>query len=511
MTAWTLEKPVNQKNNPNIVLAVLCTGIFLAAVDQTVVVTVLPQIVSDLQNGFSSAGVERAGWIVTAYLTGYTIMLPLMGRVADLHGHRRTYNLAMAIFAAGSLMCALTPNLFFLVGFRAIQAVGGGAVLPIALAVVGDRFPSGKRALALGIIGAAAEAGGVLGPLYGSLIGQYLGWRAIFYLNIPLVLLIIWLMRRYVAESGRRGSRVDWRSGALLAAALGLATAGVSGAREAGWLVFGGPLLALSIGFLAGFIFSVKRAEHPLIDFSMFRSRSFSAANAAHFLLGVALITALAQVPVFAYSAGWPETADVSPLRGGLLLIRLTLLIPVGAVLGGLLSARVSGRLAAVAGFCLSAFGLWRLSMWQTTVGDLRQTFDLMTSGIGFGLVIAPISLAAIEALRRDRLASGASVLTASRITGMAVGLAALNSWGITDFESTMSRFPAPLPQIGESFSTYLNQISAWEHRNIITILGVFRDFFLIAAAACLLAVIPAILLFSGKRRPAGSNEDGFD
>ncbi len=487
----------------------LCTGIFLAALDQTVVVTVLPQIVSDLQNGFSSAGVERAGWIVTAYLTGYTIMLPLMGRVADLHGHRRTYNLAMAIFALGSLMCAFTPNLFFLVGFRAIQAVGGGAVLPIALAVVGRNFPPGKRAFALGIIGAAAEAGGVLGPLYGSVIGQYLGWRAIFYLNIPLVLIIIWLMRRHVAESERGGSRVDWRSGILLALALGLATTAVSGAREAGWLLFGAPLLALSLAFLAAFFISVLRSQHPLIDFSMFLNRSFSAANAAHFLLGVALITALAQVPVFAYSAGWPATADVSPLRGGLLLIRLTLLIPAGAVLGGLLSARVSGRLAAVAGFCLSAFGLWRLSMWQANVGDLRQTFDLMTSGMGFGLVIAPISLAAVEALRKERLASGTSVLTASRITGMAVGLAALNSWGITDFESTMSRFPAPLPQIGESFSTYLGQISTWEQRNIITILGVFRDFFLVAAAACLLAIIPAMLLFEGNRRKTSGDNNG--
>ncbi len=486
----------------------LCTGIFLAALDQTVVVTVLPQIVSDLENSFSSAGVERAGWIVTAYLTGYTVMLPLMGRVADLHGHRRTYNLAMAIFALGSLMCAFTPNLFFLVGFRAIQAVGGGAVLPIALAVVGRSFPPGKRALALGIIGAAAEAGGVLGPLYGSVIGQYLGWRAIFYLNIPLVLLIIWLMRRHVAESEYRSNRVDWRSGALLAVALGLATTAVSGAREAGWLLFGGPLLALSLIFLAGFFISIKRAEHPLIDFSMFSNRSFSAANAAHFLLGVALITALAQVPVFAYSAGWPVTADASPLRGGLLLIRLTLLIPIGAVLGGLFSARVSGRLAAVAGFFLSALGLWRLSMWQTNVGDLRQTFDLMTTGLGFGLVIVPISLAAVEALREERLASGTSVLTASRVAGMAVGLAALNSWGITDFESTMSRFPAPLPQIGESFSAYLSQISAWEHRNIITILGVFRDFFLVAAVACLLAVIPAMLLFSSKGKQAGSSED---
>ena len=136
--------PINQRRSQHIALAVLCTGIFLAALDQTVVVTVLPRIIDDLEGGFSPAGVERAGWIVTAYLFGFTVVLPLMGRVADLYGHRRTYNLAMLIFAAGSLLCAVSGSLYMLVGFRAIQAIGGGAVVPIAMAVVGHNFPEGR-------------------------------------------------------------------------------------------------------------------------------------------------------------------------------------------------------------------------------------------------------------------------------------------------------------------------------------------------------------------------------
>ena len=499
-------EPEESSRGLNVLLAVLCTGIFLAAVDQTVVVTVLPRIITDLDNGFSAPGVERAGWIVTAYLIGYTVMLPLMGRVADLHGQRRTYNLAMVIFAAGSLLCAVTPDLYALVGFRAIQAIGGGAVVPISLAVVGHRFPRGKRAMALGIIGAAGEAGGVLGPLYGSLVGQYLGWRAIFYLNLPLVFLIIWLMRRYVAESPRRQVAVDYRSGVLLALALGLATTAISGAHQVGWTIFGAPLLALSLLLLLLFFLSIRRAAHPLIDMSIFANKSFSAANAAHFLLGVALITALVEVPTFAYSSGWPVTADSSPLTGGLLLIRLTLLIPVGAVLGGLLSAKVSSRLAAVTGFALSAVGLWRMSMWNVGVGTQRETLDLMLAGLGFGLVIAPISLAAINSLRRQRLASGASVLTAARIIGMAVGLAALNSWGISGFQGTMAKYPAPLPQIGQSLNDYLNQISAWESRNVQTILGVLSSFFLIAAVVSIVAIIPSLFLTSGNRSEPDSD-----
>jgi len=180
-----MEREINTSRNHNIALAVLCAGIFLAAIDQTVVVTVLPRIIDDLEGGFSPAGVERAGWIITAYLFGFAVVLPLMGRVADLYGHRRTYGIAMGIFALGSLLCAFSGSLYALVGFRGLQAIGGGAVVPIAMAVVGHEFPVGKRALALGIIGAAGEAGGVLGPLYGCSSGNFSAGALFFIFTFP--------------------------------------------------------------------------------------------------------------------------------------------------------------------------------------------------------------------------------------------------------------------------------------------------------------------------------------
>lgn len=480
----------------------LCTGIFLAALDQTVVVTVLPRIIDDLEGGFSSAAVERAGWIVTAYLFGFTIVLPLMGRVADLYGYRRTYILAMVIFAGGSLLCAVSGSLYMLVGFRAIQAIGGGAVIPIAMAVVGHNFPAGKRALALGIIGAAGEAGGVLGPIYGAVIGQYIGWQAIFYLNLPLVLIIIWLVHRYVGEnrlSGSSDTRIDYRSAALLALGLGLATLAVSGAREAGWLNFGLPLLGLGLALLAAFVVSDLRASHPLVNVQLFRNRSYTSANIAHFLLGIALITALVQVPTFAYSSGWPASSYNAPMIGGLLLVRLTLMIPVGAVLGGLLISRIGGRFTAAMGFLLSAFGLWRMSQWAVDVAGLRQTIDLLIAGFGFGVVIAPIALAVVNSVQKKRMASASSVLTASRVLGMTVGLAALNSWGLGVFQTSQKSDPAPLPRLGLSWADYLDELRVWEHHNVQVILTVLSDFFLISAVICLIAIIPSLFLF-GKR-----------
>lgn len=491
----------------NLTLAVLCTGIFLAALDQTVVVTVLPRMIEDLEGGFSSGAVERAGWIVTSYLFGYTVVLPLLGRISDRFGHRRIYILSISIFALGSILCALSWSLYAMVGFRAIQAIGGGAVIPVTIAVAIHDFPVKKRALALGIIGAAAEAGSVLGPLYGSLLGQFAGWRAIFYLNLPLTLVIIWLVMRIVRrDSPAEGeATIDYRSGILLTLALGLAVVGISGASEAGWIDFGLPLLMGSVVVLAVFFISDFKSKSPLIDPSLYASLPFTSANAAHLLLGAALITALVQVPTFAYAAGWPETAPSAPLTGGLLLIRLTLMIPVGAIVGGILSSRLSGRFPAVGGFLLSALGLWQMSRWPADVGSLRQTADLILTGAGFGMVIAPISFAAVNELRKSRMASGAAVLTASRTIGMTIGLAAINSWGINEFQTAQLDFPAPLPRLGLGFSEYLDQLREWEHQNVALIMGVLSDFFLIAAILCLLAVIPALLM--GRSRGNGSSQ----
>lgn len=437
---------------------------------------------------------------MTAYLFGYTVVLPLMGRVADRRGHRRTYLLSLWIFAVASLLCAVSFSLYQLVGFRAIQAIGGGALVPIAMAVAGHGFAPERRAIALGVVGAAGEAGAVIGPLYGSLIGQYIGWRAIFYLNVPLVVLISYLVIRYVGESSNRDVGVDYRSGLLLALALGCSTAGISGGRELGWLAFGVPLLALSLVFLMTFVYSDLRAANPLVKLSLFTNRAFASANIAHFLMGVALITALVQVPTFAYSSGWPESSDSSPMIGGLLLIRLTLMIPVGAIAGGFMSIRTGSRLTAVSGFILSAISLWQVSRWPVDVGVFRQTVDLLAAGFGFGLVIAPLSLSVINSVSRSRMAAGAAVLTAIRIIGMTAGLAAINSWGISQFQANRAGDPVPLPSPGMSLGSYLELLKIWEQRNVEVVLGVLSDFFMIAAVACVLAIVPSLFLVRKMR-----------
>jgi len=158
-------------SSPNLIMAVVCLGIFIAALDQTVIYGALPDMMLDIQ--LPVTRLDQASWIVTGYLLGYTFAMPLMGRVSDIYGHGRIYILALGIFMAGSILVALAANLQWIVGARVIQAIGGGAVVPIAMAIAGDIYSGKNRAVALGVLGAAVEAGGALGPFYGAAVAQY--------------------------------------------------------------------------------------------------------------------------------------------------------------------------------------------------------------------------------------------------------------------------------------------------------------------------------------------------
>ena len=464
-------------------LSVTCFAIFLAALDQTAVSALLPVIIEDFEGAFSPSSVERAGWIITAYLVGYTVVMPVMGRVSDLFGHRRVFNASILIFMLGSLLCALSPSLYWLSAARALQAVGGGAIVPIAMGMVGYSFSFRQQAMAIGILVAAGEAGGVLGPLYGAYLAEPFGWQAIFWVNIPLGLLVIGGVRLLVPSWPRRRVPIDYRGALLLALFLAVVTAGLSGQRTAGWYEFVLPMLAAGALLLVAFIWVEQRQEHPVIRLGLFRNVTFSSANIANLLEGVAMITALVQVPFFAYT-----TVAATPIEGGLLLIRMTVMIPLGALLGGLLVNRIGHRWVAAAGFTLAAVGMYLVSRWPLDVSSAVQTRDLMLAGFGFGLNSPALAAAVVATVSRTRLAASTAIHIVAKMTGMMVGLAFLGGWGIYQFESELSLAGLPL------FNW--DRLSAIvEQRSMDAILLVLHRYFLVAAVCCAVAVIPSLLI----------------
>jgi MFS family permease len=505
-------------------LLAACAAVFLTALDQTVVVTALPQIITDLQ--IPVVRLDRAAWIVSGYLLGYVIAMPLMGRVSDMYGRRRVFIICLSVFALGSLFCGLAPilgntvdlsflrnlginvdipSLTWLVAARFVQAAGGGAVVPLAMAVAGDFYGEERRGIALGLVGMVTEAGGVLGPLYGSIIVQTWGWQAIFYLNLPIVALLLFFIWRLIPPAARLKERIDLPGALLLGASLVCLSLGLS--QEAGQLspATSSPgtapvqnnfwLIAAALVLLAAFIaletFTERRKNWPVIELSLFKRRAFSATSLLSLLVGAALIIAMADIPIFIATV-----LRRPPLDSGLALLRLTAMIPIGALIGGWLCARITCRLTAVLGLLPAATGFWLMHLWPLNVNWSQITVSTLIGGLGFGLVIAPIGTTAINAASSRQIGMASSVVTVLRMVGMILGLAVLTSWGLGRFRILAAAFKPPrgVSVFSVAYNTLYGQyLVASAHQ-------VYTAIFLAAGVLCVLAIIPALFL-EGSRK----------
>lgn len=480
-------------------LTAVFAGVFVAADDQTVVVTVLPQIMLDLKLTVTELG--HTSWIITGYLLGYVAAMPFIGRLSDVWGHRNAFIGSLLLFMLGSVGVALATDINWLIGLRVFQALGAGALVPIAIAIVGDLFPPESRGTPLGLVGASAEAGGVIGPLWGGIITKYLAWQWVFWLNIPLCAVIISLTLFLLPKSPRFPARMDYLGGALITLSLGTLTLGL--ARIDGPDPLMALWLALAVVSLSMFIVRQRMTSDPLLPRAMFGARAFVAANATHLLVGGALIIGMVTIPLMANTL-----LGETPLVGGLMLLRMTVAIPFGAVLGGIACQRLDYRLPAALGLILCALGFWLMSGWTLEIVDPWLTVHLVTAGFGFGLLIAPIALAATNSVGDDVRGAAAALITTSRVVGMTLGVAALAAWGTGRFDALVSGIGAPFALPGETAQQAQARISDVQQQLMDAGLTLFSDFFLVAAVLCLLALLPtAFMVWRGRTNINGQDE----
>ena len=482
-------------------LTVVAIGAFITALDQTVVVTALPSVILDLKIPVTE--LDRAAWIITAYLVGYTAAMPLLGRLADVYGFARVYQASLLVFTAGTVLVAVSPSLGWNVGGRVIQAIGGAATVPIGMAIASAVLPRRRRGLAIGVVVAAAEAGSMLGPAYGGAIIEALSWRWIFWLNVPqsalLFLLLFWL-----PSQRQVGARVDYLGGVLLAAVLllftlALSSKGLFSLDSATPFLIGVPGLALA----AVVVLVERRHGQPLLAPVLFRSRAFLTANAAQLLEGVALVMAMVTVPLMANTVMGRD-----PLTGAWWLLRMTGMIPLGAVVGGLLMPRVGVRPVAVAGLALSALGLFLVSTWDLDVSEPWLTLHLLTVGVGFGLNNAPIMTRALSSVGLDYRGTVASLVTASRMVGMALGLAGLSAWGVDHFQALTAGLELPLQLPGETAGQLQARQEAYNTGLVDAGLSLFHRFLQVAGAVALAAILPVLAMTASRREREEGEEE---
>ena len=504
---------IREDARPTRVLLPALVVVLVAALDLTVIAPLLPRMLLDLD--INTIEADRYVWVVSGYLIAYTLTIPLFGRVSDLIGRRNAFLIALAIFALGSVVCAEAHSLSLLIAARVLQGLGGGAMLPVSMALVGDILPARHRAGALGIVAAVDTLGWVLGPVWGAIVSQLAGtWRAVFWLNLPISLVAgIILLRTWngpIAHMGQRRS-LDIPGAVLLTLGLLCISLGVSTGSDAtsasGQRALGGsanplsdyrfPLLALGILLLVALLVVERRAKNPLLPLSLFRNRIFSAANLSNFLIGAALMVAMVNVPL---QVALMTTSDRVEVVSAELLGAFCLAMAVGGIAGGRLSNRLGYRPIVLIGLLPAALGFVLMSQWPNHLAIALMSVELAIGGLGFGLVIAPIVAAALDAAHDRDLGIASGLVIATRLLGMTIGISAMTGWAVSRLNRQLVALP-PLKQLpSETLAEYLIRQEQYVQNLALPLtLSIIRDTFAVAAMLCLLAIIPALLFQRGK------------
>ena len=488
------------------VLTIVGFGVFVAADDLTVVTTMLRPIIGDLGIVLPD-GLDDAAWIVNAYLVAYVAVMPFMGRLSDLLGRRRVYIAALTLFLVGSIIIPLTSSLGpFLFG-RVLTAIGGGALVPIGMAAVGDAFAESRRARALGTLGAIDTLGWVWGPLFGAFLVRFLSWEWQFYLNVPLAIIGIvaawWALPD--ADTGTRPGRIDWVGAVTLTGALvtlNLALLGsaevqsVSGLDELTgstgeglrWLYLPAVLLAIL------FVRRQRRASDPLIDPVLFKGRNLSAALVVNFFVGAALVIAMVDVPIFVNQI--ERNLERAAVASGWVLSALTASMAVAAYAGGRFTERTWYRPPVLAGLAAAAVAFVLLGKtWAIDTALTSMAWQLAILGAGIGLVIAPTSAAVVDAAPPDRRGSAASLVMVLRLTGLSVGLSALTAWGLSRFNQLRDDLVLP-PLDAPGYADALQSAQA----ELTT--SALAETFFAAAVVVVIAGVVAMTMHRGVSRP---------
>lgn len=400
-----------------LVFVALMLGMFLASLDQTIVATALPTIVGEL------GGISHLSWVVTAYLLTSTASSPLYGKLSDLYGRKVMFQTAIAIFLVGSMLCGFAVNMGQLIAFRAIQGMGAGGLIVMALTIIGDVLSPRERGRYQGYMGSVFAVSSVGGPLLGGFIVDNLDWRWIFFVNIPVGLAAMVATARFLRlPVRRREHKIDYAGAALLVSGVtALLLVTVWGGSEYEW---GSPQIiglgAAAVILLTLFVLQERRAAEPILPLRLFRDRTFTITSATGFIIGLAMFGSIVFLPLFLQAV-----IGVSPTHSGLLLVPL--------MAGVLSSSIISGRRIShhgrykrypLAGLVTATVGLYLLSTMTPQTGLVMASAYMLTLGVGMGLVMQVLVIAVQNSVPMEDLGVATSLQAFFRSLGGSFGTA---------------------------------------------------------------------------------------
>ena len=410
----------------SLAFANISLGILMAALDVTMVAVAFPHLTRDMDTN-----ILWSGWTLSIYSLAMTMVMPLAGKLSDSLGHKRIFLFSMVLFTGSSALCGLAPNIYVLIFLRFFQGIGGGSFLPSATGIVSELFPENRQRY-IGLLSSVFPIGGVIGPNLGGWIVERYSWRYIFYVNVPIgvILLVVgWLFFTGTRRTDRL--RIDYRGAAIFMGGIFSLMLGLNGIAEytgvltrflAAACIFGG------IGLLAGFLRQQKKSSNPILDTTLLQSKPFLAANLFNMLLGITSFGVFSFTPLYAVSV-----YGLSPLGSGMIL-----------------TPRSAGGIAAAAltSFALARWGYRRPMIWGICVGSITTialgqgllisgwvdgiigkvaflALLMLVSGIGMGIMMPPSNNACIE-LMPDKVATITGLRGMFRTVGGILGISSI-------------------------------------------------------------------------------------
>jgi len=442
-------------------LAGVMLSIFLAAMESTVVATAMPRVVASL------GGIEIYSWVFSGFLLTSTVTMPLWGRLSDLYGRRPVFLGGLVIFLAGSALSGASQDMTQLIVFRMLQGLGAGSLMPVGMTVVGELFGLERRAKMQGYISGVWGVASLLGPLIGGLLTDHASWRWVFYINLPFGLVAMTLLASALdAVAAARRPRIDYTGLGLFAAGVSALLVGVLEAGRVGAWRRGDVLgpLAVALVALPAFFAVERRVPEPIVPLRLFGNRVVLAGATTGFLAGMAMFGAISFVPLFLQSV-----SGMSATAAGTVLIPFVFGWVAMSITSARLVLRIGYRIVVMAGMACLTLAFLLLSRWSPGLTQPVAMRDALLGGVGMGLNMVPMLIAAQSAVPRADLGAATSMIQFFRTVGGAIGLAVMGA------------------------------VMAWQLGLGASRAAALHDVFLTGLAICLLAVLSAFLVPGGR------------